>query len=153
MPTAALRVEHLASTPLAVIRRRVSAAELSKVVPECCGLVWNAVRAQNTKAGRNVAVYLNGEIQVEVGVELQGPFVEQDGVVLSATPSGSVATVLHIGSYGGLGAAHNAVHEWSRANGRRLAGPNWEIYGHWQESWNSNPSLIQTHVHYLLAAD
>jgi hypothetical protein len=28
-----------------------------------------------------------------------------------------------------LGAAHQAVREWSEANGYRLAGPHWEIYG------------------------
>jgi hypothetical protein len=33
-----------------------SASQLSRVVPQCCGLVWNEVRAQR-RAGRNVAIY------------------------------------------------------------------------------------------------
>jgi hypothetical protein len=41
----------------AVIRRHASASELSRVVPQCCGLVWNAVRAQQARAGRHVAIY------------------------------------------------------------------------------------------------
>jgi len=53
-------------------------------VPECCGLVWNAVRAQRAPPGRNVAVYWDGSIRLEVGVELLGPFAEQGEVVRSA---------------------------------------------------------------------
>jgi hypothetical protein len=34
-----------------------------------------------------------------------------------------------------------------------LAGPNWEVYGHWQDEWNSDPSKIRTDVFYLLVAD
>ena len=66
----AVEQKRLASIPLAVIRRQARAAELSRVVPECCGLVWNAVRAQQVKAGRNVAIYWDSTIRLEVGVEL-----------------------------------------------------------------------------------
>src|SRR5436190_1691652 len=31
--------------PLAVVRRRARGAEMSRVVVECCGLVWNALNA------------------------------------------------------------------------------------------------------------
>ena len=107
-----VRVEQLEPVSLAVIRGRVRQAELSKVVPEWCGLVWNALRAQQTKAGRNVALYWDGATQPEVGVELLGDFVERDHVVRSATPAGPVASVTHLGPYGGLGAAHAAVRDW-----------------------------------------
>jgi effector-binding domain-containing protein len=85
-----------------------------------------------------------------VGVELSAPFVEQDDVVRSATPAGAVASTTHLGPYGGLGAAHDAVQRWCNANHRRLAGPSWEIYGHWQDAWNADPSRIRTDVYYLL---
>ena len=137
-------------TPLAVVRRRVARTELSKVVPECCGLVWTALKAQGIRGGRNVAVYLDGAIHVEVGVELDVAFVEKDDLVRSATPAGTVAWVTHYGPYGGLGAAHQAVHAWCRANGHTPAGPNWEIYGHWQDAWNADPSQIRTDVYYQL---
>jgi effector-binding domain-containing protein len=147
----AVKLQRLESVPLAVIRRQASRSELSRLVPECCGLVWNAVRAQETKAGRHVAIYWDGAIRLEVGVELHGPFAEHGEVVRSSTPAGPVASATHFGPYGGLGAAHEAVREWCRANERRLAGPNWEIYGHWQDEWNTNPSRIRTDVFYLLA--
>ena len=109
------------------------------------------MKSQGAKAGRHVAIYWNGDIQLEVGVEAEGPFVEQDPVVRSATPSGSVAFVTHFGPYNRLGAAHDAIRTWCEANGHRLAGPNWEIYGHWQEDWNNNPALIRTDVFYQIS--
>ena len=146
-----VQVQELKSIPLAVVRRQASAAELSRLVPQCCGLVWNVVRAQQAKAGRHVALYWDGTIRLEVGVELHGSFAEQGEVVQSATPGGAVAVVTHLGPYSGLGAAHKAVLDWSEAGHRRLAGPNWEIYGHWQPDWNADPSQIRTDVFYLLA--
>jgi effector-binding domain-containing protein len=141
-----------AGVPVAVVRRQASASELSRLVPECCGLVWNVVRAQQVKAGRHVAIYWDNTIRLEVGVELFGPLVEQGDVVLSATPAGQVAWTTHLGPYGGLGGAHSAVREWCRVNNRRTAGPNWEIYGHWQREWDSDPSQIRTDVFYQLTA-
>jgi len=142
----------LAAIPVAVVRRQARPAELSRIVPECCGTVWNVLRAQKVPAGRNVAIYWDGSILVEAGVELQGPFTGQGEVVRSATPSGSVATVAHFGPYSGLGAAHAAIREWSQRSRNRLAGPNWEIYGHWQDVWNTDPSQIRTDVFYQVAS-
>ena len=148
-----VQFDQLDSVPLAVIRRQASASELSRVVPQCCGLVWNAVRAQQARAGRHVAIYWDGSIRLEVGVELHGSFAEQGEVVRSATPAGTIVSTTHFGPYGGLGAAHDAVRQWCKANNHRLAGPNWEIYGHWRREWDGDPSQIRTDVYYLLADD
>ena len=145
-----VRIEQLPSAPLAVVRRQARQSDLPRLVPECCGLVWNAVRAQQARAGRHVAIYWDGSIRLEVGVELLGPFTEQDGVGLSATPAGTVASATHLGPYSGLGAAHQAVRQWCQAHDRELAGPSWEIYGHWLPEWNSDPSQIRTDVYWLL---
>src|SRR5262249_28096352 len=59
----AVQFDQLVSVPLAVIRRQASVSELSRVVPQCCGLVWNAVRAQQARAGRHVAIYWDGSIR------------------------------------------------------------------------------------------
>ena len=142
--------ERLESIPLAVLRRQARPSEFARVVPECCGLVWNAVRAQNTKAGRHVAVYWDESVRLEVGVELEGPFRENGDVVRSATPAGTVAWVTHLGPYQGLGAAHQAVHDWVKAANHRLAGPKWEIYGHWKKEWDADPSQIRTDVFCLV---
>jgi effector-binding domain-containing protein len=149
-----VRLEQLASRPLAVVRRRAALHELSKVVPDACGTVWAVLRSQQVSgAGRHVAVYLDGQINLEVGVELDGPFAGHGDVVASATPAGPVATTTHYGPYGELHEAHEAVRRWCANNGYTLAGPNWEVYGHWKDEWNSDPTKITTDVFYLLAAD
>jgi effector-binding domain-containing protein len=146
-----IRLEQQSAVPLAVARRRCGRQELGKVVPEACGFVWNALRSQNvTDAGRHVAVYLDGAINVEIGVELERPYVGDDRLQASATPAGRVATMTHLGPYGGLGLAHEAIQKWCLAQGRVLAGPSWEIYGHWQDDWNQHPERIRTDVFYLL---
>jgi effector-binding domain-containing protein len=148
-----IRLEQVSSRPLAVVRRRAGPQELSKVVPAACGTVWNVVRAQQIPgAGRHVAVYLDGQINLEVGVELEAPFGGYAEVVGSATPAGTVATTTHFGPYGLLHEAHDAIRLWCRNHGYALAAPNWEIYGHWKDEWNSDPTKITTEVFYLLDA-
>jgi effector-binding domain-containing protein len=149
-----IRLEQHGARPRAVVRRRAASHELSKVVPDACGTVWNVIRSQQVSgAGRHVAVYLDGQINLEVGVELDGPFTGHGEVVVSATPPGLVATTTHYGPYGQLHEAHDAICRWCKANGYVLAGPNWEVYGHWKDEWNSDPSKICTDVFYLLMSD
>jgi effector-binding domain-containing protein len=151
MAASAVEILEMPSVPLAVVRRQARPAELAGIVPECCGIVWQAVKAQKATAGRHVALYWDGSIRLEIGVELRGPFVDDGEVVQSATPAGTVASIAHLGPYGGLGAAHEAVRRWCETHGHRLAGPSWEIYGHWRPEWNTDPSAIRTDVCYLLA--
>ena len=151
MAHAEVHVMHVGSIPLAVVRRQARASELAVVVPRECGVVWSFVRAHQLRGGRHVAVYWDGTIRLEVGVELNGSFPEEGDIVRSATPAGLAASVVHLGPYNQLGAAHRAIRDWSSTHKRQLAGPNWEIYGHWQNDWNADPSQIRTDVFYLLA--
>jgi effector-binding domain-containing protein len=149
-----VRLERQSAQPLAVVRRRAGSHELAKVVPAACGTVWSVIRAQQVPgAGRHIAIYWDDQINLEVGVELTAPFAGHGEVIGSATPAGPVATTTHFGPYGQLHKAHEAIHQWCRNNGYPLAGPRWEIYGHWKDEWNSDPSKIRTDVYYLLAAD
>ncbi|MBY0526572.1 MAG: GyrI-like domain-containing protein [Gemmataceae bacterium] len=149
-----VRLQQLGSRPLAVVRRRAAPHELSKVVPDACGTVWGVVRGHPIPgAGRHVAVYLDDQINLEVGVELEAPFAGSGEVVGSATPGGLVATTTHFGPYGLLNQAHEAIRVWCKNHGQPLAGPNWEIYGHWQDEWNLDPAKISTEIYYLLVAN
>jgi effector-binding domain-containing protein len=146
-----VRLEQVSSRPLAVVRRRASREELSQVVPAACGTVWNVVRSQKIMdAGRHVALYLDDQINLEVGVEIDTPFAGHGEVVGSATPGGAVATVVHFGPYHQLHAAHEAIRLWCANHGYTPAGPNWEIYDHWKDDWNNDPSKIRTDVFYLV---
>jgi effector-binding domain-containing protein len=148
-----IEVKHSEPTVTAVIRSRVRHQELSKFVPTACGEVWSFVRSAGLRnPGRHVALYLgDGEGSVEVGAEVGERFAGNDRVQCSQLPAGRVATAAHFGPYPGLGEAHAAIREWCAQNGYRLSTVSWEIYGHWQENWNTNPSQIRTDVFYLLA--
>lgn len=149
-----VRVERVTGGPIAVVRRRVAKADLPRVVPEACGLVWNAVKAAGvTDAGRHVSVYRHAEVgllDVEIGVEVGSPFPGHGEVVASSLPTGDAATVTHLGPYQKLGEANRAITDWCAAQGRALAGTSWEVYGHWLDEWNRDPSKIRTDVFYLL---
>jgi effector-binding domain-containing protein len=146
----AVEMMEMPATRLLVVKRRARSNELSRVVPEGCGIVWNHVRQAGIKsAGRNVAVYRHaddGRLDVEVGVEIGADGSGAGEIVLSATPSGRVATVVHMGSYALLMNANNAIHEWCKANNHEIAGPSWEVYGHWSD----DPAQVRTDVFYLL---
>ena len=135
----------------AVIRDQVEAKELSRFVPMACGEVWNFIRdAGLPRPGRHVALYLDGQGTVEVGAEVAEPFVGNERVQCSQLPAGRVATSVHLGPYSGLASAHEAIRRWCREQGHALRGICWEIYGHWDESWNTDSSKIRTDVFYLL---
>jgi effector-binding domain-containing protein len=95
------------------------------------------------KGGLNIVVYSpftsEGDFEIGCGVQL-----ESGGN--AATPGGLVATTTHIGPYEKLRAAHDALHQWVHENGHKLAGPSWEVYGH----WNEDPAKLRTDVFYLL---
>src|SRR5262249_12248303 len=102
------------------------------------------------KPGRHLAVCLDAKGFIEVGVEVAAPFVGNERIVCSRTPSGLVATTAHFGPYDSLGEAHRAIQKWCPAYGHQVSGTSWELYGHWKEEWNRDPSKIRTDVCYLL---
>jgi hypothetical protein len=134
----------------AVVRSLASRQALSTAVRAGCGEVWDYMRAgQLPKPGRNVALYLDGRITFEAGAEVTAPFPASDRVICSQLPGGMVATATHVGSYTQLAGVHSAIVDWCSTHGEVLAGPNWEVYGHWTD----DPFQLRTDVFYLLASD
>lgn len=145
-----VRFEYEPAKPLAVVKRRASSSQLKRIVPEACGTAWDLIKkAGLSNPGRLVAVYLDAEMNLEVGAEVDGEFDAFGDLYASQTPPGMVATATHIGAYDRLGDAHQAVNDACKAQGRRLAGPSWEIYGHWTD----DPMKLRTDVYYLLQDD
>jgi effector-binding domain-containing protein len=131
----------------AVVRRRASLQDLPTVLPTAYGEVWEYVRAAELPGvGRNLALYLDDEIHLECGVEVSEPFTGDDKVFCSHLPAGPVAATVHLGPYHRLPEAHQAMRAWCANQGYALAGPNWEIYGHWTD----DPEKLCTEVFYLL---
>ncbi len=78
-------------------------------------------------------LYKDDVPNVEVGVEVAGPFLDAGRVISSSLPTGRVAMTPHRGRYEDLGAAHEAVVAWCGRHGVERVGPRWEIYAHWRE--------------------
>jgi effector-binding domain-containing protein len=135
------------ATVLAIVRRRARQEELAEVVPRAIGEVWGFLRANPAiRPGRNVAVYLDRAIHLECGAEVAEPFQGDGAVECSTIPAGPIAYTKHIGPYDRLHGAHEAVLRWCADRGLTLAGPSWEVHGHWVE----NPAELRTEVYYLL---
>jgi effector-binding domain-containing protein len=142
-----VEVKRVEAQTTAVVRCRATPGELATVVPRGCGEVWTFMRSSGQpKPGRNLALYLDGAINLECGVEVVQPFTGNDHVCCSSTPTGLVATTAHFGPYDRLGEAHKAICEWCSEQGHAFAGPNWEVYGHWTD----DPAQLRTDVFYLL---
>ena len=145
-----IKLANVEAIPTAVIRSRVPPKELSKFVPAACGEVWSFIRSVGlSRPGRHVALYLDAG-WVEVGAEVSERFAGNDRVHCSHLPAGRAVTTAHLGPYACLGDAHAEVRQWCAERGHRLSRICWEIYGHWDESWNADPSKIRTDVFHLL---
>ena len=148
-----IKMTHAEAIPTAVIRSRVAPGELSKFVPAACGEVWSFIRsARLPRPGRHVALYLDGGL-VEVGAEVSEPFVGNERVHCSQLPAGRVVTTTHFGPYQRLGGAHAQLRQWCAEHRHRPSKTCWEIYGHWDQSWNADPSRIRTDVFHLLEVE
>jgi len=137
----------------AVVAQTTSWAEFPRLWGQLLDEVYGLVRGRPelaTGAGserwQNVMLYKDQRPDVEVGVLVAGPFDPDGRVVPSELPGGEVATAVHRGDYATLGATHDAVREAAAARGRELAGPCWEIYGHWRE----DPRDLETEIFWLL---
>lgn len=136
-----VEIREVPSQPIAVVRGPATANNLP---PRIRALFDEFYAGFKRKGGLNIVFYPTWdpteEFEIECGVQ-----VESDGN--SATPAGKVATAAHIGPYNQMKSAHNAIHHFVRENGLKIAGPSWEVYGHWSD----DPSKLRTDIFYLLA--
>jgi effector-binding domain-containing protein len=157
-----VEVREVAPQTLAVVRGRANAGNVGARIGEYLSEVWAFLKASGLKpaevehSGHNVVIYLNQEgksllftdegVPIEAGVQMAAPFEGRGRVVCSASPGGTAATVTYFGPYEKLAEAHKAIRAWCKEDGRVLAGPVWEVYGHWTDK----PSELRTDVFYLL---
>lgn len=151
--TVSVELVTLDPRPTAVVARTTTWEEFPRVWQELLDEVYGFVRGRGDLATggegerwQNMMLYKDQRPDVEVGVLVSQPFEPHGRVVCSQLPGGEVATAVHRGDYGGLGATHDAVRAHVLACGRELAGPRWEVYGHWRE----DPSELETEVFWLL---
>ena len=120
-------------TPTAVVAAATTWAEFPKMWRPMLDEVWSYLRSDAGeglyKHGHNIMLYKDDVPNVEVGVQVSGSFAPRGPVVSSTLPGGLAATATHTGPIASIGDTHHAVCAWSTANGYRLAGTRWDIYG------------------------
>jgi effector-binding domain-containing protein len=146
----AVRIVTTTATPTAVVAETSSWEEFPRVWGALLTEVWTFARESGLEAGRNVMLYKDDLPHAEVGVEVTGSFAGNGRVVPSSLPGGSAATTVVRGqpTPAGLGRTHEAVRDWCAANGHKVTGVRWEIYGHWLE--DQDPALFETEVYWQL---
>ena len=147
-----VRTDAVPAKPFSGLARQATRDDLVPTLLASIGEAWDRIRAEGyANTGRNVAVYrdcTDGLIEFQAGVEiLEGGMPPADELLW--TPVGQAAWTVHTGDYGGLSQAHGAILDWAKTNGVELAGPNWEIYGH----WNEDPAKLTTEVYYLVGPE
>lgn len=152
MSQAAYRVVESAVEPrlVAGIRARVARGRVGQEFGRHLDQVYAAGRSGSVQLdGQNIFIYrdcTDDQLTVDFCVGARAPFEPVGAVLPLYTPGGLAAMTTHQGEYGGSYAANAAVSAWCRAHDRPLAGPSWEVYGHWHE----DPAQLRTDVYYLL---
>ena len=132
----------------AVIAAVTTWQEFPRLWGQLLGEVWGCLREGGIERGcRNVMLYRDSVPTVEVGVLLDQACLLTGRVVASTLPAGMAATTVHRGSFADLGAAHDAVVGWCAAQGHRLTGTRWEVYG----PHNDDSAQQWTEISWLLS--
>lgn len=142
------------SQSLAAVRRRVRIGEVGRAWKPALDLVWEFLRRHEglRTDGHNCFLYHHpaagaAVMTADFGVQVIRSFQPEGEVLYTETPAGEVVMTTHIGSYGKLPAAHEAIKSWRAANGRAFGGYSWEIYG----DWTDDETKLETQVVYLLS--
>lgn len=143
-------IAEVQETPIAAVTGHITFADIPAKMMPMMDKVWAFIRGNGIKGhGHNVWLYRkgeDGELDVEVGVQLPVPFEGDGDVQRLATPGGRAAHAVHYGEYEELPRVHQAVMDWCAAQGHEIAGVDWEVYGDWHEE----AAKRRTDVYYLL---
>lgn len=139
---------------IAAVRRRALRRDIGRIWKPALDLVWEFLRRHEglRTNGHNCFLYSHPAcpdelMDIAFGVQVVRPFESEGEVVCTETPAGEVVMTTHIGSYGRLAAAYDAIHSWQATTGRTFGGLSWEIYG----DWTDDATKLETQVVYLLA--
>lgn len=125
-------IVELETVRVAVVRSLVGAEDIPDFMSDALSLVAAALReAGIAPAGppfaRYFAVGPDG-LDMAAGFPIAEPFGEAGVVRPGELPAGPAAIATHVGPYGGLEDAWNALRERAGALGRPLGADPWEVY-------------------------
>lgn len=129
---------HVKQVPAQIVvseRRHTRLGELGKAMHATLAKVAASVDPIDAAQGAPFALYYNEpfkpeDIDVEMGLPVapDARVAEAKGVHRRELPGGPVAYTLHVGRYGSIGAAYDALHTWIEEHGHERVGPPREIY-------------------------
>ena len=145
-------IVHVEALPMAAVVGRIRMADIPTAVMPMMDEVWAFIRGgELTGHGHNVWLYRNmadGEVDLEIGVQMATSFDPDDPVVRAETPAGMAAHTCHYGEYDQLPQVHSGLVAWCAENGHQLTGVSWEVYGDWEE----DPAKRRTDIYHLCAS-
>jgi GyrI-like small molecule binding protein len=139
---------------IAAVRTSVRIGDIGRAWKPALDEVWAYLRVHpESDPGHNLFLYHHPNrrydaMTVDFGVQVARPFDRCGNVQCVETPSGEVASTVHVGPYDQLKEAHDAIHAWCAAHGRTIAQASWETYG----DWNNDSALLETTIRYLLSS-
>jgi effector-binding domain-containing protein len=97
-------------------RRNSPVQDLPQLIPQTCKAIVQYV-AQNDQGTIEYpfVAYYNMDMQnldVEIGFTVNKEIPGQDNIQRGSIPGGKAASLVHVGPYDGLGAAHDTLHRW-----------------------------------------
>lgn len=148
----------VASVQVLAVRDRAIVEDLPSKIGQNTGRVLEVLQKADAAFGRCVVVYLDHAadkallaspegVAIDVGWEVEAPVGSQEADIrLIQTPTGDVASTIHVGPYEDIHEAHVAIRDRCDEQGWVRAGTNWEIYEHPQQG-----KPPRTEVVYLLS--
>ena len=147
-----IKLESVQSELIAAVRATVPPRDISRAWKPALDQVWGFLK-KHEELGHQHNLFLyhhpegsGEEMNIDFGVQVTRRFEPEGNVRCVETPSGEVATTLHVGPYEHLRAAHDALQAWCVSHRRKIGPASWEIYG----DWNNDPAQLETTIKYLL---
>ena len=148
-------VKEQASRPTLSVRTRTSVGKLPEIMGQTYGMIAQYLGSLGEQpAGPPFAAYHNMDMEdldVEIGFPVSREIAGRGDIQAGQLPGGRVATCLHVGPYGDIAAAYNALSEWVEAEGHEPAGVAYEMY--LNDPNETPPEALMTQIVYPLETD
>ncbi len=155
-PQYEIKIEQLKAQPTMSTRFTTAPADIAAAYGEAFGAVYSYVMPNGGDVtGPPFGRYhkmTDDEFEIEAGLPVAKTLPGNDDVKPGELPAGPAATLLYVGPYESLGAAHNALTDWARTHDKKPAGTVWECYvsGPGKES---DPAKYETKLFLPLETD
>ena len=141
--------------PALTIRTTSPVQALSQAMGKAYGAIAQYLgQMGEAPAGPPFVAYYNMDMQnldVEIGFPVGRPLSGLGEIQASEIPGGKLASCLHVGPYGDLGFAYEALTQWLADNGYEATGAAYEMY--LNDPMQTRPQELQTQVVFPLKAN